>query len=717
MHLTNVRGVGGAAWISMRAMRRGAASLLATLALACLAAPGGAAVPGHSRTWELVTPGPTNSVPFIAEEAWSADGNRVAFLTVGPLPGSSSGEVLAIGLSTRTPSGWVAQPLGVSLDSPSVNLFPTAPAAVTPDLSDWLWSSVVPLLPGAPPEPNTSLYARPLAGGLTLRADAGDGRFTFAGASDDLEHVVFEATGHLLPADANRIVGGGDVYELDGSQVRLLAVDAGGAALSTCGSRIGGVLPLVPELTAISRDGARVFFSAPDAPDCLEPRRVYLREGGTTTEISASACTRADCDAPQDVTFAGATPDGAHAFLVTAQQLTNDDVDESADLYRYDVADGQLTRLSTGPPGALADVSPIVRASQDGQRAYFLATGQLVPGEGIDGSPNLYLSDHGTVRFVASPSTIDLASAAISDDGGALAFSTASALRPDDVDGRPDVYRWDAGSGALDDVSAPPGGADGGEYSTSFGGSELPLLARQQQRWMSADGRRVLFLTREPLLPEDHNEVEDVYEWADGTLALISSGAVEASAVTYGGVSADGRSVFFSTNRSLIAADRDGGDQDLYVARLDGGFPDGPPAPPPCDGDACQGPPAERVAQRAPATLGYAEPADRALHVHVPGRQALRRLAATGHLTLTVDAPLAGRVALVARARIHGRSVAVGGDARRAPEAGDVLLRLRLSPAARRALRRDGVLRVTVTLRHSRLDAARTFALVLRSAR
>ena len=50
-----------------------------------------------------------------------------------------------------------------------------------------------------------------------------------------------------------------------------------------------------------------------------------------------------------------------------------------------------------------------------------------------------------------------------------------------------------------------------------------------------------------------------------------------------------GRNIFFITSQGLVPQDTDGAD-DVYDARLGGGFPL-PPAPvQPCAGDACQGP-------------------------------------------------------------------------------------------------------------------------------
>jgi hypothetical protein len=270
------------------------------------------------------------------------------------MPGSPSGDLVASGVATRTASGWTMQPVGEPITISTAELLPSEPLAVSADLGSWIWESNQPLLAGAPAAPEVGLYRRRPDGTLTLLGRVGESSaFTFVAASEDLEHVVFQSSAHLLPADAGR-TSGSDAYEFAGDQLRLVGVDSAGNAISQCGSVIGnGEATTAARSHAVSRDGTRIFFTAPGSEGCGVPQRVYLRENDSQTiEVSASHCTRSDCNASQNVTFAGATPGGSAAFLVTAQQLTNDDTDPSPDLYRYDVANGSLTRLSAGPPAS-----------------------------------------------------------------------------------------------------------------------------------------------------------------------------------------------------------------------------------------------------------------------------------------------------------------------------------------------------------------------------
>lgn len=112
---------------------------------------------------------------------------------------------------------------------------------------------------------------------------------------------------------------------------------------------------------------------------------------------------------------------------------------------------------------------------------------------------------------------------------------------------------------------------------------------------LTDDGQLVFFHSRDRLLPEDSNSVTDVYEWkakgaggcrrTSGCLALISSGQGESDSLLYG-MSADGRDVLFRTREKLVGSDVPGSSS-LYDARVGGGIPE-PVSPAACQGDACQ---------------------------------------------------------------------------------------------------------------------------------
>ena len=82
----------------------------------------------------------------------------------------------------------------------------------------------------------------------------------------------------------------------------------------------------------------------------------------------------------------------------------------------------------------------------------------------------------------------------------------------------------------------------------------------------SADGSRVYFTTDESLVSADTDSSDDVYERAGGTTTLISTGPINgngAHQASFAGVSADGLRVFFDTTEQLTSTDTDSA-RDVY---------------------------------------------------------------------------------------------------------------------------------------------------------
>lgn len=697
-----------------------AIALLATVAAAHAAAVAAAAVPAHGRHWELVTEGTVGYPPITNVEAVDASGDDLIFNTAGQAPGAPAGQINAYNTARRGERGWSLAPLGFPYSSPRQTFGALMLVGAGPGMAMDAWTSSTPLLPEAPPMPTVGLYTRGADGVLKLRTSAAD--MTVWEVSDDMRRIVFSSKSHLLPADAGRADAHGGVYVLDGDTLRLASDDGG--ALASCDVQVGVGSQVAPG--AVSADVERVFMSGTDS--CGSPR-VYLYDGGATTEISRSRCARPDCNAEAPVRFAGATPSGGTAFVSTTQQLTDDDVDEGRDVYRYDVATDQLTRISAGAPGVVADVveSTAVVASSDGSRAYFLARGQLVPGEGSADQPNVYLADAGGIRFVATIGIDDpwvrgvaysgLYDVVASPDGEMLMFTTAAALSSDDLDVKADIYVYRYGDDSLTRASgtATTGNGPFDVFVTPFRFMTTPL--RRIPQPFSANGR-IFFVTDEALVPEDVNGVRDVYEWFDGDVGMITSGRGD-KRMTFSGATADGRSVFFVTDVSLVKSDDDDGEPDLYVARLGADLP-GPPDPPVVGcaerGD-CPLPPVQRLTRSTPASAAFGDRRAGRLEARPPARRALRRLAATGRARLVVHVPVGGVVTVRGRARIDGRARIVLRGRRAAKRAGALGLPLRLSALARDRIASGESLTVKLTVRHSRLAAGNVLRFRLGGAR
>jgi hypothetical protein len=286
-----------------------------------------------------------------------------------------------------------------------------------------------------------------------------------------------------------------------------------------------------------------------------------------------------------------------------------------------------MTQVSAGDSSGLgARVQGVVRVSDDGTHVYFIAQGKLTGStpntQGIvaqDGADNLYVSSGGSVRLVAVlPASDgglwgedDARKAQSTPDGRFLVFDSSGPLTADDSDSAVDVYRYDAQTGGLSRVSH---GADGyaaygdGPFDASIdapnyaaGGSvagvdSLLVTYSGFRRAVSGDGSFVFFSTDERLVPRDVNGAPDVYEWHDGTVAMVSDGenpdvvvpsTGTAGATTFAGSSLSGGDVFFNTTSVLTPEGGDGA-YDLFDARVGGGFSQ-PVSGVACS-DACQGP-------------------------------------------------------------------------------------------------------------------------------
>ena len=276
--------------------------------------------------------------------------------------------------------------------------------------------------------------------------------------------------------------------------------------------------------------------------------RVFFTSEGDLYEFAVTA---------SDVPFAGTVTD------LTVDQHSG----ESADV------------ISEGGKGG------VLGASEDGSYVYFVARGVLAEGA-TAGAANIYvLHEAGgvwTTKFVASLSDADqsdwsyqpkVQTARVSPNGRFVAFmSVASLTGYDNRDantGKPDsevlcVRRVDGTFGVWvvrSDRSKPDRRARASPRATPVSDTE----AFYQPRYLSNEGR-LFFDSLSPLVPQDINGQEDVYEFepnevggcrlAAGCIDLISGGTGPEGS-SFLDASATGDDVFFRTNDQLVRQDFD----------------------------------------------------------------------------------------------------------------------------------------------------------------
>ena len=536
----------------------------------------------------------------------TTNGDRVAYLAPTAFANAPANAISGSYMAQRGSSGWstrsMVPPVGVS------NLA-IAGGYYAADFSSDLSKSFVTGRSAAASEPNTqntfSVDANGNAQWITAPTitNVPYQEKAYSGHSADGSHVIFESSQEFVPG----VSGSNQVYEWFGGQVRLVSelptggpVPGGGTlgtganANLTLGTNFVGTLL---ERTAVSADGSRIFFSAGRPGE--GSLGVYVREDGVKTrELSLSQRT-GSVGQEASAIYVGASVDGSWVYMRSPERLTNDAA-EGGGLYSYNLVTDKLHFVASTPPG---EVTTLI--SDDGSRAYFLTPEQLIPGDGVRGQSNLYTAnDEGNdLAFVATLSGEPAEYFRATPDGGQLTFESNARLTSYDNSGHREVYLYNVGYGSLHCVSCAPDGqaatGDAALHTTpettgSFG----------SPRAITDDGR-VVFQTNQGLVAADVNGIKDVYEYDDGRISLISTGtSLYPSEV--GDNSADGNSIFFGTRESLVGQDIDDGANDVYDARVDGGYPAPVPAEP-CEGEAaCQRQPSSTPAFTSPGTASLA---------------------------------------------------------------------------------------------------------------
>jgi len=424
--------------------------------------------------------------------------------------------------------------------------------------------------------------------------------------------------------------------------------DSGNALSSTTDATLGsggGSQSSGSEFHAVSRDGSKVFFDVAPTDTSYNgdtKTQVFARINGTET-VDLSEPTLSDCTACLETTpgadkFEGASEDGSKVFFTTEQELLPGQ--STKNIYEYDFEEPAGHRIVLVSAGAAKpEVQSVTRISDDGSHVYFVANGVLTSAknnagqEATTGAENFYVYDTETheTKFIADLcsgsgksgattdaqcpaastatdsalwSAIELRPAQATPEGRYLVFTSVADLTPNDTSTVAQIFRYDAETGELVRVSTGEAGYDnngntttnpasikspGGE-STAHGGTAYADFENSDsyKRSVSADGSYVVFTTTEALSPRDTNDAPDVYEWHNGNVSLISDGT-DPQGSTFASMSSSGNSTFFFTQDSLVGQDTGSGDQDIYDARIDGGFPAPPPPPSPgCSGDSCQ---------------------------------------------------------------------------------------------------------------------------------
>jgi hypothetical protein len=261
--------------------------------------------------------------------------------------------------------------------------------------------------------------------------------------------------------------------------------------------------------------------------------------------------------------YAGLSDQGRYLFYVPGG--------EKGTIHRFDTVTKADEEVNPGVAGE------IVNVSGDGSHVYFISE-ERISGEGVSGSPNLYVWSGGTSVLVATVANSDLEQTSPAPAGidpripaltrwtswvtnlnqGALAQGPGADSSRTTPDGTVLVFESRAHLTSYDnteiDASACGDQEKSGEgcteiyryaegdglacVSCNFGHPASHDARLQELRWaslqtivhnVSEDGSRVFFETAEALVARDTDGLNDIYEWQEafeggGSVDLISSG-------------------------------------------------------------------------------------------------------------------------------------------------------------------------------------------------
>jgi hypothetical protein len=576
------------------------------------------------RAYELVTPpfkegaqaGLREQFPVSQFRRVAPDGSRMILTSLGNFGDAKAASYVNHYELVRSPSGWTEK----NIDLPGTEFAFDELVQATPEVTETIFEAArgqsaieVESKFGVPHE----LFLRAKDG--TLRALGVTGEYE--GASEGFTHVFYVTEGALRE------------YSSPGTTPILVGAAVGGGSYD-----------------GISSSGSRVFFTG--AAGVLYAQ---LDEAQTISlsEPSSSDCAACDTDPETRAgsTFNYATADGSQVFFETTQPLLGGD--PSKNIYEYDFnnpagpedPDGRIVRVSAGNWGpAGAQVEATYHISEDGSHVYFVAKGALseatnsqgqAPTEGAD---NLYVFERdarfpaGRTAFIATLASSDSTfweyrkgaqgEASTTPDGRFFVFGSVADLTPDDTSTARQIFEYDAQTERLVRVSIgqegfndngntniynaeiPPTSQYGlgkngskGQYTglltVSDDGAYVVFQSAAGLTPQASDGLRESYTISNPEIPIVSYYVQNVYEYHDGVVYLISDGRdtasyQEESDVRLDGISASGSDIFFEESNQLTSEDLDT-QIDVYDARLNGGFPAHTSLLPSCIADSCQG--------------------------------------------------------------------------------------------------------------------------------
>lgn len=339
--------------------------------------------------------------------------------------------------------------------------------------------------------------------------------------SDDGNVVLFSTEEQLAPGDTNDVR---DVYRWRGGAIDLISEDAAPGEVND------GAYP-----ADVSADGEDLLFQSSNpllSSDTRSPDDAYLWRSDQLFHLSPGLSGEFESWGVSDLAIAG-----SKVFFQTRRALVEADENESEDAYEWD--GGQLRLLARTPGGESAPDGTLLRSVGGDGRSAIVRTSSALVAADTNGRRDTYEVRDGTaaLRTARSDGTSPdrafpvTTAEQISSDARAYAFVTAGDIdRMDDdcSDGDPpgcyDIYVSTPDGISLVSGAYGPQGEFGHLYYYPY--THIPQDLQQLRphlRSVSDDGRTVYFESKEALVPEDDDDLYDLYIWHNGQTKVVSN--------------------------------------------------------------------------------------------------------------------------------------------------------------------------------------------------
>jgi hypothetical protein len=360
------------------------------------------------------------------------------------------------------------------------------------------------------------------------------------------------------------------------------------------------------ELLGMTADGRPIFR---DLSGDSYHGRIFVGDGVgfpiagkvTAVQLSAPPFTA--------TTFDALSPDGSLAYVTTAYTLGHEERGGEPDVYAVTIP--PFPRNAVGVPGeeglentvvclscqvSGGGAATLVAQSADGSHVFFNVA--EAAGEST-GHPykGLWSWDRNSKTAIRLTEAIDVEQL-VSSQNGQYVVGLSKQLA-ENLNGKADVYEFSANLPEPRLIASAAASADEYRLIGNGGDEFIPPTAAG----VSNDGQRVVYDNQ----PPGEQSLETLQEWTHGGTVQLSPLSATSSYYALGTAGAKLEDVFFAGHEALVPADRNGGTQDVYDARVQGGFPPcttGNPIPP--SGAAGCASPESTPNPQVPSPLPYA---------------------------------------------------------------------------------------------------------------